>query len=46
MPLRPGKSRKAIGQNIRTEIRAGKPRKQAVAIALRKARMPRKPKKK
>lgn len=46
MPLRPGKSRKAIGQNIRTEIRAGKPRKQAVAIALRKARVPRKAKKK
>lgn len=37
MPLRKGRSRKVIRQNIRTEIRAGKPRKQAVAIALNKA---------
>jgi len=38
MPLKSGKSRKAISQNIRTEIAAGKPQKQAVAIALDTAR--------
>ena len=34
MPLMKGKSQKAIGQNIRTEIAAGKPRNQAIAIAM------------
>lgn len=38
MPLRKGKSRKVIGANIRAEMAAGKPQKQAVAIALDKAR--------
>lgn len=42
MPLKVGKSKKVIGENIRTEIRAGKPRKQAIAIALRKAGVRRK----
>lgn len=38
MPLRKGKSRKVIGENIRTELKAGKSRKVAVAIALNQAR--------
>jgi len=38
MPLLRGSSKKVISSNIRREIRAGKPRKQAIAIALRKAR--------
>lgn len=37
MPLKEGSSRKDISENIATEIRAGKPAKQAEAIAFRKA---------
>ena len=42
MPLKSGSSKATIAQNIRTERRHGKPQKQAVAIALRKAGKPRK----
>ena len=42
MPLKSGKSKKVISSNIRTEIKAGRPRKQAVAIALSKAKQSKK----
>lgn len=38
MPLIKSKSPKAIGKNIKKEVAAGKPKKQAVAIALNVAR--------
>lgn len=37
MPLKPGSGKKAISDNIRKEIASGKPKDQAVAIALSKA---------
>lgn len=33
MPLKKSKSKKAFKENIKTEVKAGKPVKQAVAIA-------------
>ncbi len=38
MPLIKSRSKKAIGENIKREEQAGKPKKQAVAIALNVAR--------
>ena len=38
MPLAKGKGKKVISKNIETEVAAGKPQKQAVAIALNTAR--------
>ena len=34
MPLNKSGSKKAVSENIKTEIAAGKPQRQAVAIAL------------
>lgn len=44
MPLAKGKSRQVIAKNIKAEIAAGKPPKQAVAIAYSKAGKSRKAK--
>lgn len=38
MPLKKGTTQKDVSSNIRTEIAAGKPQKQAVAIAMDVAR--------
>jgi hypothetical protein len=46
MPLNKSKSKKAISENIRTEISEGKPSKQAIAIALNVAGKSNKNKKK
>lgn len=34
MPLDKSGSKKSVGNNIKAEMKAGKPRKQAIAIAL------------
>jgi hypothetical protein len=38
MPLKGGTSKKAFSDNVRAEVKAGKPVKQAVAIAYSKKR--------
>lgn len=38
MPLKKGYSRSSIGKNIKMEEKAGRPKKQAIAIALNTAR--------
>lgn len=44
MPLKKGSSKATIASNIKTEMKAGRPQRQAIAIAMRTAGKP-KPKK-
>jgi len=39
MPLKKGRSKKAVSDNISELVRSGRPRNQAIAIAMQKAGM-------
>ncbi len=45
MPLKKGKSKKAVSANIRELVHSGRPQKQAIAISMDKAGKARKKKK-